>query len=105
RDDVNLAAGGRATFGGVHGGVDAEFGDRVQRDSQAGVRFFGLLLDAAIVDAVQGVIVIVARAPGETDVALVAAAAAAGVDRAWHEQHQVGPVAAVQRNAPHLLCA
>src|ERR1019366_1502535 len=102
-DNVYLSAAGGAAFRGVDGGIHAEFGHRIQRDAQARVRFLGLLLDAAVVDTVEGVVVIVDRAPGETDVALIASAAAACVDSTRRQRHQVGPVAAVQRNAAHLL--
>ena len=61
RDHVDLRAAGRAGFGGVVGGADAELGDGVEGDVQARVGLLGLFLDAAGVDAVEGEVAVVER--------------------------------------------
>jgi len=72
RDQVDLRATRRAAFGCVRGGTYAEFGDRLQRDVQVRIGFLRLLLDAAGVNAIEGIVFVIQRPAIESDVVLIA---------------------------------
>src|SRR5205814_377574 len=55
-DNVDLPAAAGAALRGVDSGIDAEFGDRIERDAEPRIRFLRLLLDAGVVDAIEGIV-------------------------------------------------
>ena len=67
RDDIDLRAAGGAALGGVDARGDAEFGDRIERDVQAGLGLLRLFLDAAGVDAVEREVAVVERVAVEAN--------------------------------------
>ena len=97
---ADLRAAGRAGFGGVDCGADAELGDGVEGDVQPRIGLLGLLLDAAGVDAVEDEVAVIERMAVELDGALPAVAV---VDGARRQQHEAGPVPPVDRNLFDLL--
>src|ERR1035437_4045177 len=99
-DQVDLCAARSAAFCGVHGGTDAEFGDRLQGDVQVRVGFLCLLLDATGVNAIEGIVFVIQRPAIEPDVVLIAGS---GVNGARRQCHQASPVAAVERDFLDLL--
>ena len=100
--DVDLAAGLRAIFRIVQRAVDAILLNGVLRNLQAGLRFLSLLLNAAGVDAVNLKVVVVARAAGKANGALIAAAVILSEGR---EQGEAGPVAPVVGQIRDLIGA
>ncbi len=89
RDHVDLGAARRAALGGIDRRTDAKLGDGVECDVQPGLGLLGLLLNAVVVDAVEGVVGVIDGMPVEADTALGAVAV---VDGPGSEQHQAGPV-------------
>ena len=96
----DLRAAGGATLSRIVGGAHAELGNGIQRDVEPGFGLLGLLLNAGIVDAVEGVIGVVDGVAVEADVPL---RTVARVDGAWRQQHQAGPIAAADWNLFNLL--
>src|SRR2546423_13816134 len=84
-DDADLTASGRSTLRRVESRADTEFGNRFERNLQPRFRLLGLFLDSAGIDAVEGEVVVVARAAVEANVAF---GPARSVDRSGREHHQ-----------------
>ena len=91
-DHIDLAARLGSILGVIQGAADAIFFDRVLGDLQPGLRFLGLLLNAASIDAINLEVIVVTSSSGEADGPLVAAAI---VLREGCEQGEAGPVAPV----------
>ena len=93
-DHIYLATGLGAVFRVVQGAADTIFFDCVLRDLQARLRFLGLLLDSAGVNAVNLKIVVVACSSCEANGSLIAATIVLG-ERS--EESETGPVTPVVR--------
>ncbi len=98
--DVDLAARLGTVFRIVQRAVDAILLDSVLRNLQAGLRFLGLLLNAAGIDAVNLKVVVVSGAAGEANRSLVAAAVILSEGR---EEGEAGPVASIVGEVSDLL--
>ena len=101
RDQVHLRAARGAAFGGVHGGTDAEFGDRLERNVQVRVGLLRLLLDAAGINTIERIVFVIERPAIESNGVLLIGGV--GVNCARRQRHQSSPVAAVKRDLLDLL--
>ena len=99
-DHIDLAARLGAVFRVVESAVDTVFLDCVLRNLQTCLRFLGLFLNAACVNAINLKVVVVARASRETNGSLIAAPIILGEGR---EQSETGPVAPVVRKICDLI--
>lgn len=100
RNNVALAVGHAAVFRRIQGRVDAELLNRLgcKLDSQIG--FLTLPQDAARIYAVEKNLVVVKPMARKANAYLVAAAR---VDGTGHQDHESGPVAAIDWQVFHLL--